>query len=107
MLVREAILLGETIDGRAAAERQKSEAAANRRIAANEQRFRALVQNASDIIAVIDEDGTRWITPRDGLRGGAVSSLLARDGGGLWVGFRSDGLARLPLAPGWSGAGGH
>lgn len=58
MLVREAKLLGETIDIRSAAARQESEVEANRRIAANERRFRALVQNASDIVTVIDRDGT-------------------------------------------------
>ena len=56
-------------------------------------------------IAVIDDDGTRWITPRDGLRGGAVTSLLVRGGGELWVGFRSDGLARLPSGTVLPGAG--
>ncbi len=57
MLVREGILLGETIDNRAKSARQESEAAANRRIAANERRFRALVQNASDVVMVIDVTG--------------------------------------------------
>lgn len=51
-------------------------------------------------IAIIDDDGTRWITPSDGLRGGAVTSLFATGGGELWVGFRSDGLARIPVGPG-------
>ncbi|MDW3178096.1 MAG: bifunctional diguanylate cyclase/phosphodiesterase [Acidimicrobiia bacterium] len=58
MLVREATLLGVTIDSRAESARQESEAEANRRIAINERRFRALVQNASDIVTVIGKDGT-------------------------------------------------
>lgn len=57
LLVREAILLGETIDSRAESARQESEAEANRRIAINERRFRSLVQNASDVVTVIGKDG--------------------------------------------------
>jgi diguanylate cyclase (GGDEF)-like protein/PAS domain S-box-containing protein len=57
LLVREATLLGETIDSRAESARQESEAEANRRIAINERRFRALVQNASDVVTVIGTDG--------------------------------------------------
>lgn len=57
LLVREAILLGETIDSRAESARQESDAETNRRVAANERRFRALVQNASDVVMVVDTDG--------------------------------------------------
>ena len=57
-LVRDAGLLAASAEGVAASARHASEAAATRRIAANEQRFRALVQNASDIVSVISNDGT-------------------------------------------------
>ena len=57
LLIREANLLGETIDSRAANARRESEDEANRRIAVNERRFRALVQNASDIVMVVGVDG--------------------------------------------------
>jgi diguanylate cyclase (GGDEF)-like protein/PAS domain S-box-containing protein len=56
-LLRDAGLVATSIQSRADAERQKSEAEANKRIAANERRFRALVQNASDVVFVIDHSG--------------------------------------------------
>jgi hypothetical protein len=39
----------------------------------------------------------RWITHQDGIGGSAVTSVLARGGDDLWIGFRSDGLTRLPI----------
>lgn len=48
-------------------------------------------------IATIDESGKRWITYEDGIGGCAVTSILARGEEDLWIGFRSDGLSRLPF----------
>jgi diguanylate cyclase (GGDEF)-like protein/PAS domain S-box-containing protein len=56
-LVRDAGLVASSIESRADDERRASQEEANRRIAANEQRFRALVQNASDVVFVIDHSG--------------------------------------------------
>jgi len=56
-LVRDAGYLATSFEASALLATQKSEVIANRRIAVNERRFRALVQNASDIIAVIDGAG--------------------------------------------------
>ena len=56
-LVRDAGHLATSFEASALLATQRSEEIANRRIAVNERRFRSLVQNASDIIAVIAEDG--------------------------------------------------
>ena len=56
-LVREAGLIAQSSEARAVAAKAKSEAEANRRIAANERRFRALVQNASDVVLVLNPAG--------------------------------------------------
>jgi ligand-binding sensor domain-containing protein len=48
-------------------------------------------------IAAIDEMGTRWITHEDGIGGSAVTSVLAHGSDDLWIGFRSDGLTRMPI----------
>jgi len=49
--------MARSIDFAQAEQRHESEAEANRRIAANERRFRALVQNASDVVLVLDIRG--------------------------------------------------
>ncbi len=56
-LVRNADAIASSAEGLALSAALRSEAEANRRVASNEQRFRALVQNASDIVAVIGLDG--------------------------------------------------
>jgi diguanylate cyclase (GGDEF)-like protein/PAS domain S-box-containing protein len=56
-LVRDAGYLATSFEASALVATQRSEAEANRRIAINERRFRALVQNASDIVTVIGKDG--------------------------------------------------
>jgi len=48
-------------------------------------------------LAVINESGARWITFEDGLGGKSVTSVFVDDGNVLWVGFRTNGLARIPL----------
>jgi ligand-binding sensor domain-containing protein len=54
-------------------------------------------------IAAIDQSGMQWITHEDGIGGLAVTSVLARGGDDLWIGFRSDGLTRLMIAPSTDG----
>lgn len=56
-LVRNADAIASSAEGVALSAALRSEAEANRRIASNERRFRALVQNASDIVTVIGLDG--------------------------------------------------
>ena len=57
-LLRDAGHMATALSASAAIARQESEAAANERIAINERRFRALVQNASDLVLVIDHDAS-------------------------------------------------
>jgi len=57
-LMRDAGLVASSITSRADAEWRASQAEANRQIALNERRFRALVQNASDVVIVIGLDGS-------------------------------------------------
>jgi ligand-binding sensor domain-containing protein len=56
-----------------------------------------LYVGTEDGVAVIDESGKRWITYEDGIGGSAVTSIFVRGTQDLWVGFRFDGLSRLPL----------
>jgi ligand-binding sensor domain-containing protein len=51
-------------------------------------------------VAVIEPAGVRWLTVADGLRGEAVSGLFVDSQSALWVGFRSDGIARVQLENG-------
>ena len=57
-LLNDACHLATAIESNAELARQRSAVEMNRRIAVNEQRFRALVQNASDLVMVISEDET-------------------------------------------------
>lgn len=56
-VVRDASLIAASSEAVGRAARLESEAEASRRIASNERRFRALVQNASDVVAVLSSDG--------------------------------------------------
>jgi ligand-binding sensor domain-containing protein len=47
-------------------------------------------------LAVVDETGTRWWTYRDGLGGTSVSNIFTDEQDNVWIGFRSDGLTRIP-----------
>jgi ligand-binding sensor domain-containing protein len=55
----------------------------------------------SDGLALIDQDGERFIGSRNGLRGRDVTSLLIDDRDNLWVGFRDDGISRISLQNLW------
>ena len=55
-LVRDAELLGISADAVKTQAEQHSQSEANKQIAANERRFRALVQNSSDAVAVVCAD---------------------------------------------------
>ena len=57
-LVREAGVLATVNDSLVDRAKEKSNAEAARQIAINEQRFRALVQNSSDLVLVIDDDAS-------------------------------------------------
>ena len=57
-LARNAGLLVGSADAIEQVARQRSDLEANKRIAINERRFRALVQNASDLVLVIDHDAS-------------------------------------------------
>ncbi len=57
LLIRDAGLLVDSVQGLEATARQRSEAEANRRIAASERRFRALVERSTDLVIVISPDG--------------------------------------------------
>ena len=73
-LVRDAGLLAASAEGVAASARQESEAVANRKIAENERRFRALVQNSSDVVMVLSGHGTvEYVSD-------AVATVLGRPG---------------------------
>lgn len=52
-------------------------------------------------LALLGEGRTRWIGAADGLGGEAVVDLFLENGEALWVGFRSDGLTRIPLRSLW------
>ena len=56
-LVRDAGLLAASADGKVATARQHSEALLNNQIRRSEKRFRALVQNASDAVLLLNPDG--------------------------------------------------
>jgi len=56
-LVRDAGLIGASVEGVAATAKQESEREANERLAVSERRFRALVQNSNDVVIVMDEVG--------------------------------------------------
>jgi ligand-binding sensor domain-containing protein len=48
-------------------------------------------------VAVIEQTGVDWLTVADGLHGEVVSGLFVDSRSALWVGFRSDGIARVQL----------
>ncbi len=85
-LVRDAGLVADSVHGIAISARHEADAAANQRIAENERRFRALVQNSSDLVFVLDDDGkvtyaSESVTnvtghPVDGFGGRVLSWLL-------------------------------
>jgi ligand-binding sensor domain-containing protein len=52
-------------------------------------------------LAVIDDSGVEWQAPGEGLGGEAVTSLFITRGNTLWVGFRSDGVTRIPIETVW------
>ncbi len=58
LLIRDAGLLIDSLEGLEALAQQKSEEAANRRIASSERRFRALVERSTDMVVVMDADGS-------------------------------------------------
>ncbi len=48
-------------------------------------------------VAIIEQEGVRWLTAKKGLGGEAVNSLLVAPDAVLWVGFCTDGLTHLDL----------
>ena len=58
LLIQDAGLLINSLDGLEALARQRSEEEANNRIAASERRFRSLVERSTDMIVVLDTDGS-------------------------------------------------
>ncbi len=46
-------------------------------------------------IAIIEQEGLRWLTTGQGLGGEAVISLLVAPDSALWAGFRTDGVTRF------------
>lgn len=52
-------------------------------------------------LVLLSEGESRWIGPRDGLRGKDVTSILVDNSGHLWVGFQKDGLSRILLENLW------
>ena len=56
-LLRDAKLVAESTEARAAEVRRRSQDEANKKLAISERRFRALVQNASDLVVVLGSGG--------------------------------------------------
>ncbi len=52
-------------------------------------------------LVLLSDGESRWIGPRDGLRGKDVTSILVDNKGHLWVGFQKDGLSRILLENLW------
>jgi ligand-binding sensor domain-containing protein len=57
-----------------------------------------LYVGTEDGIAMVDDTGIRWLTYLDGLGGKSVTGVFAHGDETLWVGFREDGLTRVPLS---------
>jgi ligand-binding sensor domain-containing protein len=54
-----------------------------------------------DGLALIGKGGERWIEPEEGLGGTSIIDLFVDGGEVLWIGFRADGLTRIPLRSLW------
>jgi len=52
-------------------------------------------------LALVGPGGVRWLGAADGIGGGAVIDLLVDQDHALWLGFRSDGVARIPWKSLW------
>jgi ligand-binding sensor domain-containing protein len=52
-------------------------------------------------LALVGPGGVRWLGAADGIGGGAVIDLLVDPDRALWLGFRSDGVARIPWKSLW------
>lgn len=52
-------------------------------------------------LGVVRDDGLHWFGAEEGLGGRAVAAVYAGDGGAVWVGFRGDGLTRVPVKSLW------
>lgn len=52
-------------------------------------------------LAVFAAEGGSWFGARDGLGGKEITALLIDSDATLWVGFRTDGISRIPLETLW------
>lgn len=57
-----------------------------------------LYLGTTDGVVIVAPDTTQWLGIQNGLRGTEVTSLLIDSDAVLWVGFRRDGISRIPLA---------
>jgi len=57
-----------------------------------------LYLGTTDGVVIMAPDTTQWLDVQNGLRGTEVTSLLIDSDAVLWVGFRRDGISRIPLA---------
>jgi ligand-binding sensor domain-containing protein len=60
-----------------------------------------LYVGTEDGLAAVRDDGLHWFGADEGLGGRAVAAVYAGDGDALWVGFRTDGLTRVPVKSLW------
>jgi len=60
-----------------------------------------LVVGTRDHVGVLGDGGFRWIGTADGLAGLLPTSILPAGEEALWIGFRHDGLQRLPRKSLW------
>jgi len=54
-----------------------------------------------DGLAAVRDDGLHWFGADEGLGGRAVAAVYAGEGDAVWVGFRTDGLTRVPVKSLW------
>lgn len=60
-----------------------------------------MVVGTTEGIILVRGGESRWIAPREGLRGREVTGLMVEREGNLWVGFRGDGISRASLGKLW------
>ena len=58
----------------------------------------------SEGLAIFGPEGGAWLGAQNGLRGKEITSLLIDSDDVLWVGFRTDGISRIPLESLWEQA---
>ena len=52
-------------------------------------------------LALVTDEGTRWVGTTEGLGGAEIAIIYIDAGKDVWIGFRDDGVARIPVNSLW------